>query len=223
VVAELCQEVAALLASGKVVGWFQGRMEYGPRALGNRSILADPRDPLMQKRLNLMIKMREGFRPFAPVVLAEERDAWFDLDRPSPYMLLAVPVAQQMREPLPAGYAEMPLYEKLYVPRSRIPAVTHVDFSARVQTVYRETNERLHGLLSAFRDLTGCPVLVNTSFNVKDEPIVCSPEDAVRCYLGTGMDVLAMGDWLFVKDGTDLSNSSGLPTESISASPMDPT
>jgi carbamoyltransferase len=197
--AELCREVAGLLAEGRVVGWFQGRMEYGPRALGNRSILADPRNPQMQKRLNLKTKLREGFRPFAPAVLAEEQSKWFDLDRSSPYMLLTAPVAVGQRTPLPPDYADLSLFDKLYVVRSTIPAVTHVDFSARVQTVTRDLNERFWQLLDAFRALTGCPVLVNTSFNVKDEPIVCSPEDAVRCFLATGIDVLVMGDCLYIK------------------------
>lgn len=195
----LCRETAQLLAAGKVVGWFQGRMEFGPRALGNRSILADPRHPEMQKRLNLKIKFREGFRPFAPAVLAEDVSRYFDLDRPSPYMLLVAPVAEAARAPLPPGYGEMNLYEKLYTVRSQLPAITHVDFSARVQTVHRENNERFWRLLQSFKGLTDCGVLVNTSFNVKDEPIVCTPEDAMRCFLGTDMDALVIGDWLFMK------------------------
>jgi carbamoyltransferase len=195
----LCREVTQLLAAGKVVGWFQGRMEYGPRALGNRSILADPRHPEMQKRLNLKIKFREGFRPFAPAVLAEDVSRYFDLDRPSPYMLLVAPVAEERRNPLPEGYGQFDLYDKLYAVRSQLPAITHVDFSARVQTVHRETNERFWLLLRAFKEQTGCGVLVNTSFNVKDEPIVCTPEDAMRCFLATGMDALVVGDCLFVK------------------------
>lgn len=204
----LCQKTAELLAQGKVVGWFQGRMEYGPRALGNRSILADPRNPEMHKRLNLKTKLREGFRPFAPAVLAEERASWFALDRPSPYMLLTAPIAERLSKPLPPGYADMPLLEKLYCDRSQLPAVTHVDFSARVQTVSAEANPRFYRLLSAFKALTGCPVLVNTSFNVKDEPIVCTPEDAVRCFLGTGIDVLVMGDQLFTRTSDDIPANS---------------
>jgi carbamoyltransferase len=202
---ELCRETAQFLATGKVVGWFQGRMEYGPRALGNRSILADPRHPEMQKRLNLKTKLREGFRPFAPAVLAEEQSSWFALDRASPYMLLTTPVAEWLRAPLPPGYADMSLYEKLYVNRSQLPAITHVDFSARIQTVGSETNPRFYHLLSIFKGLTGCPVLINTSFNVKDEPLVCSPEDAVRCFLNTGIDVLVMGDLLFTRAADDIS------------------
>ena len=196
----LCRGTAELLSTGKVVGWFQGRMEYGPRALGNRSILADPRHPQMQQRLNLKIKFREGFRPFAPAVVAEEADQWFDLDRPSPYMLLVAPVAERLREPLPPDCAGLGLDEKLYVWRSALPAVTHVDFSARVQTVEREINPRFHRLLQTFGEMTDCPLLVNTSFNVKDEPIVCTPEDAMRCFLATGMDALVVGDHLFIKD-----------------------
>lgn len=195
----LCHETARLLADGKVVGWFQGRMEYGPRALGNRSILADPRHPEMQKRLNQKIKYREGFRPFAPAVLAEDVSNYFDLDGFSPYMLLVAPVAETLRRPLPDRYGGMELYEKLYTVRSQLPAITHVDFSARVQTVHRETNALFHQVLSAFREITGCGVLVNTSFNVKDEPIVCTPEDAICCFISTDMDALVLGDNLIVR------------------------
>jgi carbamoyltransferase len=195
----LCGETAQLLSEGKVVGWFQGRMEYGPRALGNRSILGDPRDPEMQKRLNLKIKYREGFRPFAPSVLEEDFSDFFELDRPSPYMLLVAPVKSERSSPLPEDYWELPLRERLYHRRSDIPAVTHVDFSARIHTVAREINERYWELLQAFKEQTGCPVLVNTSFNVRGEPIVCTPEDAYRCFMRTEMDYLVMGDCLFDK------------------------
>jgi carbamoyltransferase len=156
----------------------------------------------MQKQLNLKVKFREGFRPFAPAVLAEEQAAWFDLDRPSPYMLLTAPVTAARRSALPADSAAQDLFEKLYTVRSSIPAVTHVDFSARLQTVTCDSNERFWQLLSAFRERTGCPVLVNTSFNVKDEPIVCTPEDAIGCFLATGIDALVMGDSLFTKEET---------------------
>jgi carbamoyltransferase len=195
----LCEETARLLSEGKVVGWFQGRMEYGPRALGNRSILADPRHPEMQKRLNLKIKHREGFRPFAPSVLEEDSSAYFGLDCPSPYMLLVAPVREDHCNPPPENYDELSMLERLYYLRSDIPAVTHVDYSARVQTVSRETNERYWRLINTFKERTGCPVIVNTSFNVRGEPIVCTPEDAYRCFMRTEMDYLAMGDYLFDK------------------------
>lgn len=197
--AELCRETARLLAGGHVVGWFQGRMEWGPRALGNRSILGDPRRPEMQKRLNLKIKYREGFRPFAPSVLAEEAADYFDLSCPSPYMLLVAPVREERRLALPEGYHHLDLFDRLYVVRSAIPAVTHVDYSARLQTVHRDTNERYWLLIKAFQELTGCAVLVNTSFNVRGEPIVCTPEDAYRCFRRTEMDYLVLGDFLFAR------------------------
>ncbi len=199
--AELVAAVADLLAGEKVVGWFQGRMEFGPRALGARSILADPRSPRTQATLNLKIKFRESFRPFAPAVLREEADAWFDLPRgrESPYMLLVAPVRPEHRRPLTAEeqrvMADDPdLRRRVNVVRSTIPAVTHVDSSARVQTVDAGRNPRFHRLLGAFRERTGCPVLVNTSFNVRGEPIVCTPEDAYRCFLATDMDVLVLED-----------------------------
>jgi carbamoyltransferase len=196
---QVCRETAQLLAEGNVVGWFQGRMEWGPRALGNRSILGDPRNPEMQKRLNLKIKYREGFRPFAPSVLAEETRTYFDLTCPSPYMLLVAPVQEAHRRSLPEGYLKLNLFDRLYVLRSDLPAITHVDFSARVQTVHRDTNERYWLLIKAFQDLTGCAVIVNTSFNVRGEPIVCTPEDAYRCFRRTEMDYLVLGDFLFDK------------------------
>jgi len=196
---ELCREVARLLDEGSVVGWFQGRMEYGPRALGNRSILGDARNPEMQKKLNLKIKYREGFRPFAPSVLIEDAPEYFDLDRASPYMLLVAPVAEQRRNPVPGDYASLPLFKRLYVLRSDIPAVTHVDFSARIQTVHKNTNERYWRLINAFKQRTGFGVIVNTSFNVRGEPIVCTPEDAYTCFMRTEMDYLVLGDFLFAK------------------------
>ena len=195
----LCDTVCAHLAAGRAVGWFQGRMEYGPRALGGRSILGDPRHPEMQKKLNLKIKYREGFRPFAPSVLAEKVSECFELDRPSPYMLLVAPVAEALRKPLPEGYFQKPMFERLYVERSSLPAITHVDFSARVQTVHKKTNERYWRLISRFNEREGCPVVVNTSFNVRGEPIVCTPEDAYRCFMRTEMDHLVIGDCLFNK------------------------
>jgi len=174
-------------------------MEYGPRALGNRSILGDARDLQMQKNLNLKIKFREGFRPFAPSVMEEDLQEYFELDRPSPYMLLVAPVARRRRKPVPNGEAELEILERLYHPRSDIPAVTHVDYSARIQSVSRQTNETYWRLLRAFKEKTGCSVLVNTSFNVRGEPIVCTPEDAYRCFMRTQMDYLAMGNLLFDK------------------------
>jgi carbamoyltransferase len=193
----LPERVAALLAEGRVVGWFQGRMEFGPRALGARSILGDPRDPTMQRRMNVAIKFREGFRPFAPSVLAERAGDWFDLDAESPYMLLTAPVRADRR--LPDAPGDRWGIDRLNVPRSEIPAVTHVDHSARVQTVDAATHPAYHALLRAFEARTGCPVLVNTSFNVRGEPIVCTPADAYRCFMRTGIDHLAVGPFLLDK------------------------
>ena len=195
----LTSDVAARLAEGQVGGWFQGRMEFGPRALGNRSIIGDPRNPEMQKRLNLKIKFREGFRPFAPSVLEEDVADYFELDRPSPYMLLVTPVRTDRQQPLPPGYADLPMYERLYHLRSDLPAITHVDYSARIQTVSHATNPRYWDLIDAFKRLTGCAVLVNTSFNVRGEPIVCTPDDAYRCFMRTEMDFLVMGDYVLDK------------------------
>jgi carbamoyltransferase len=197
--AELPGVVAELLADGKVVGLFQGRMEFGPRALGCRSIIADARSPAMQSVLNLKIKFRESFRPFAPAVLRERVADWFDLDYESPYMLLVAGVAASHRVPVPAGYERLFGIEKLHVPRSTIPAVTHVDDSARVQTVRREDNPLYYDIIQAFEARTGCPVIVNTSFNVKDEPIVCTPEDAYRCFMKTQIDVLVLESHVIVK------------------------
>ena len=197
--AALAYDVAARLDAGEVGGWFQGRMEFGPRALGNRSIIGDPRNPEMQKRLNLKIKFREGFRPFAPSVLEEDVAAYFELDGRSPYMLLVTPVRKDRQQPLPSDYAERPMYERLYLVRSDLPAITHVDYSARVQTVSRGTNPRYWTLIDAFKQLTGCAVLVNTSFNVRGEPIVCTPDEAYRCFMRTDMDFLVIGDYVFEK------------------------
>jgi carbamoyltransferase len=198
---------AALLAASvdalveeKAVGWFQGRMEFGPRALGARSILADPRSPRMQSMLNLKVKYRESFRPFAPSVLGEDVKEWFELHTDSPYMLLVADVVQGRRKPMTPDQQKLFGAGKLNVARSDIPAVTHVDYSARVQTVHKETNPRYHALLTAFKERTGCPVLVNTSFNVRGEPIVCTPEDAFGCFMGTGMEVLVAGNCLLRKE-----------------------
>ena len=199
----LIDRTAQALADGKAVGWFQGRMEFGPRALGNRSILADPRDPHMQKKLNLKVKYRESFRPFAPSVLREYVSDWFDIDVDSPYMLMVAPVCERHRREMTSEEQQLFGIDKLNVPRSSIPAVTHVDYSARVQTVHRETNPLYHDLISRFHALTGCPVLVNTSFNVRGEPIVCTPEDAFRCFMGSEIDVLAAGNCYLVKDEQD--------------------
>ena len=195
----LCDDVAELLAEGNVAGWFQGKMEFGPRALGNRSIIGDPRNPDMQKKLNLKIKYREGFRPFAPSVLEEDINTYFDLDRPTPYMLLVAPVKENRRNPLPKGYEEMEMYERLYHIRSDIPAITHVDYSARIQSVSKNKNPRYWKLINSFKKLTGFGIVVNTSFNVRGEPIVCSPYDAYLCFMRTEMDYLVMGDYLFSK------------------------
>lgn len=191
------------LAEGLALGWHQGRMEFGPRALGNRSILGDPRSPTMQKILNLKVKYRESFRPFAPAVLREDVADWFELDHDSPYMLLVADVRKDRRIPMTEEQQKLFGIEKLNVPRSSIPAVTHVDYSARIQTVHRETNPRFYALLSRFKQLTGCPVLVNTSFNIRGEPIVESPEDAFRCFMGTELDLLAVGNCLLRKQDQD--------------------
>ena len=195
----LYDRTAERLEAGDAVGWFQGRMEFGPRALGNRSILGDPRQPDMQKTLNLKIKFRESFRPFAPSVLAEDAADYFEIDEPSPYMLMVTDVKRNRRRHRSAGDESLFGIDKLNVPRSDIPAVTHVDYSARIQTVHRETNPRYHALIERFKERTGCAVLVNTSFNVRGEPIVSAPEDAFRCFMGTGMETLAVGNCLLRK------------------------
>jgi carbamoyltransferase len=191
------------LAQGKALGWFQGRMEFGPRALGNRSILGDPRSPTMQKTLNLKVKYRESFRPFAPSVLRERVGDWFEMRCDSPYMLLVADVLENRRREMTAEEKQLFGIDKLNVPRSDIPAVTHVDYSARIQTVHEDTNPRYHALIAAFERKTGCPVLVNTSFNVRGEPIVCTPEDAFRCFMGTELDVLAVGNCYLRKQAQD--------------------
>lgn len=188
------------LAAGRALGWFQGRMEFGPRALGGRSILGDPRSSSMQKTLNLKVKYRESFRPFAPSVLREKVAEWFDLDGDSPYMLLVADVAQSKRIVMSDKDNALFGIDRLNVSRSEIPAVTHVDYSARVQTVREDTNPRYYSLISAFGKLTGCPVVVNTSFNVRGEPIVCTPEDAFRCFMGTEIETLVIGNCLLRKE-----------------------
>ena len=197
---ELIRSCVEILQEGKAVGWFQGRMEFGPRSLGARSILGDARSPQMQSVLNLKVKFRESFRPFAPSVLREDVSEWFDLDTDSPYMLLVADISKKYQRPMTDEQKQLFGIEKLNVPRSDIPAITHVDYSARIQTVHRETNPRYHKLLSAFKSQTGCPVLVNTSFNVRGEPIVCTPEDAFRCFMGTGIEALAIGNCFLRKE-----------------------
>jgi carbamoyltransferase len=197
--ATLLQRSAELLANAQVMGWFQGRMEFGPRALGNRSILADARIVDMQLKMNLKIKFRESFRPFAPAVLAEDADSWFELPTASPYMLLVANLKQEHRLACADAADAAPGTSALNLPRSSVPAITHVDDSARVQTVDADTTPRFHGLLTEFKRLTGCPILINTSFNVRGEPIVCTPEDAFSCFMATGIDALAVGNCLLVK------------------------
>jgi carbamoyltransferase len=199
----LIEVAAQALAAGQAVGWFQGAMEFGPRALGARSILGDPRSPTMQKTLNLKVKYRESFRPFAPSVLREDLANWFELDADSPYMLLVASVKQNRQRPMREAERALFGIDKLNVPRSEIPAVTHVDYSARIQTVHADTNPRYHALISRFKALTGCPVLVNTSFNVRGEPIVCTPEDAFRCFMGTEIELLVVGNCVLHKDEQD--------------------
>ncbi|MBV8845372.1 MAG: carbamoyltransferase [Bryobacterales bacterium] len=200
---ELIQRSVDALVEGKAVGWFQGRMEFGPRALGNRSILGDARSPSMQSLLNLKVKYRESFRPFAPSVLRDDVSEWFEMDADSPYMLLVADVKEERRIAMTPQQQQLFGIDKLNIPRSAIPAVTHVDYSARVQTVHAETNPRYHALISAFKAKTGCPVIVNTSFNIRGEPIVGTPEDAFRCFMGTEIEVLAVGNCFLRKEDQD--------------------
>jgi carbamoyltransferase len=200
---DLLDATVKALADEKAVGWFQGRMEFGPRALGARSILGDPRSPTMQKMLNLKVKYRESFRPFAPSVLCEDTADWFEMDVNSPYMLLVAQVKKSRQRAMSEAERRLFGIEKLNVPRSEIPAVTHVDYSARIQTVHSDTNQRYYELISRFKALTGCPVLVNTSFNVRGEPIVCTPQDAFRCFMGTEIDMLVVGDCVMRKEDQD--------------------
>jgi carbamoyltransferase len=203
--AGLVDACADALAGEKALGWFQGRMEFGPRALGGRSILGDARSPAMQSVLNLKVKYRESFRPFAPSVLREDVADWFELDADSPYMLLVADVKEGRRIPMTAQQQALFGIDKLNVPRSQIPAVTHVDYSARIQTVHRETNPRYYALIAKFKEKTGCPAIVNTSFNVRGEPIVGTPEDAFRCFMGTEIERLAVGNCLLLKEEQDQS------------------
>jgi len=195
--------VAEQLANEKIVGWFNGRMEFGPRALGCRSILGDPRSPRMQAQMNIKIKFREGFRPFAPSVLREHVSDYIELDCDSPYMLLVSGLKKERCMPRYGDEEKLSLTEWVNRPRSDLPAITHVDYSARIQTVHANTNPLFHQLLKRFKEKTGCPVLVNTSFNVRGEPIVCTPEDAFRCFMGTDIDVLAIGNCYLRKSDQD--------------------
>ncbi len=200
---DLIEQVASALANEKAVGWMQGRMEFGPRALGGRSIIADPRSPVMQKQLNLKVKYRESFRPFAPSILYEDVNQWFEHDTDSPYMLLVADVQKDKR--LAMTKEEQALFgiDRLNIPRSSVPAITHVDYSARIQTVHKETNPRYHAVISKFKEKTGCPLVVNTSFNVRGEPIICTATDAFKCFMGTQLDILAVGNYLLVKEQQD--------------------
>ena len=196
---DLIEKVATSLTEEKAVGWMQGRMEFGPRALGGRSIIADPRSPIMQKQLNLKVKYRESFRPFAPSVLREDVKEWFEHDADSPYMLLVADVQRNKRQTMTSEEEALFGIEKLNISRSSVPAITHVDYSARIQTVHAETNPRYHALISKFKEKTGCPLLVNTSFNVRGEPIICTPTDAFKCFMGSELDILSIGNFFLVK------------------------
>ena len=200
---EMIEEVASALANEKAVGWMQGRMEFGPRALGGRSIIADPRSPVMQKQLKLKVKYRESFRPFAPSVLQEDVNEWFEHNSDSPYILLVADVKEDKRCAMSKDEEVLFGIDKLNVPRSTVPAITHVDYSARIQTVHADTNPRYHAVISKFKEMTGCPLVVNTSFNVRGEPIICTPTDAFKCFMGTEMDVLAVGNFVLYKEQQD--------------------
>ncbi len=200
---DLINEVATLLSNQKAVGWMQGRMEFGPRALGGRSIIADPRSPEMQRLLNLKVKYRESFRPFAPSVLIDDLSEWFEMNNESPYMLLVADLIKDKRKEMSPKEEALFGINKLNIPRSLVPAITHVDYSARVQTVNKKTNPLYHDLLSKFKELTDCPMLVNTSFNVRGEPIVCTPSDAFKCFMGTKLDILVIGDFILYKEQQD--------------------
>ncbi len=201
----LIDKVAVALADEKAIGWMQGRMEFGPRALGSRSIIADPRSPFMQKQLNLKVKYRESFRPFAPSVLREHVSEWFEYDEDSPYMLMVATVKEHKRYSVTEEEESLFGLDKLYVKRSSVPAITHVDYSARIQTVHRETNPLYHALISKFYEMTGCPLVVNTSFNVRGEPIICTPTDAFKCFMGTELDALAIGNYLLIKEDQNIT------------------
>ena len=196
---ELPEKIADLISEQNVVGWFQGRMEFGPRALGSRTIIGDARSPETQKVINLKIKYRESFRPFAPSIREEDISEYFDIDRPSPYMLLVANVSQNKQVPMTEEQESYFGLKKLNIPRSEIPAVTHVDYSARIQSVSKKTNKRYHEMLTVFKEKYGCPVVVNTSFNVRGEPIVCTPSDAYKCFMRTEMDYLLLNNFLLYK------------------------
>jgi len=202
---KLIRTVAEKLADQKTVGWFQGRMEFGPRALGSRSILADPKSEKMQKELNLKIKFRESFRPFAPSVLSDQVGKWFEMSKDSPYMLLVSKIKKNLRIPMTLEQENLFGIEKLNIKRSTVPAITHVDYTARIQTVHKETNEKYYDLINKFFELSGCPILVNTSFNIRGEPIVCSVKDAFKCFMGTNLDVLVCENILLLKEDQDKS------------------
>ena len=197
---DLIDKVAEDLSNNKAIGWMQGRMEFGPRALGGRSIIADPRSPTMQKQLNLKVKYRESFRPFAPSVLVEDVSEWFKHETDSPYMLLVSEIKEDKRRIMNKKEESLFGIDKLNVPRSSVPAITHVDYSARLQTVHKDTNRLYHAVISKFKEKTGCPIIVNTSFNVRGEPIVCTPTDAFKCFMGTELDVLVVGNYLLYKE-----------------------
>ena len=200
---DLLEQVANALANLKAIGWMQGRMEFGPRALGGRSIISDPRSPIMQKQLNLKVKYRESFRPFAPSVLREDVNEWFELESDSPYMLVVADVRKDKRHEMTSEEEALFGIEKLNVPRSSVPAITHVDYSSRIQTVHADTNPRFHAVISKFKEKTGCSLVVNTSFNVRGEPIICTPTDAFKCFMGTEMDVLSIGNYVLYKEQQD--------------------
>ncbi|MAR41733.1 MAG: hypothetical protein CMA43_00895 [Euryarchaeota archaeon] len=202
---ELIDRIVTALANKKAIGWFQGKMEFGPRALGSRSIIADPRSPEIQKQLNLKVKYRESFRPFAPSVLIEDVNEWFEHDEDSPYMLFVAGVKQDKRRIMTKEEDALFGIDKLNIPRSYVPAITHIDYSARIQTVHADTNPRYHALISRFKEKTDCPIVVNTSFNVRGEPIVCTPTDAFKCFMGTELDILAIENYILFKEEQDLS------------------
>ena len=202
---QIIKITAQSLAEGKTIGWMDGRMEFGPRALGARSIIADPRSPNMQKQLNLKIKYRESFRPFAPSILREDLTDWFEINIDSPYMLFVADIIKEKQHHLTQQEKQLFGIEKLNIKRSDIPAVTHIDYSARIQTVHKETNSRYHELISQFKKLTGCPIIINTSFNVRGEPIVCTPEDAFRCFMGTELDMFVINNLILKKEDQNLS------------------
>ena len=197
---DMTDTIAKELSNQKIVGWFQGRMEFGPRALGSRSIIADPKSKNMQKDLNIKVKFRESFRPFAPSVLIDEAKNWFDLETESPYMLLVTNIKKKHQIEMTKENKLLFGIDKLNISRSSIPAVTHIDYSARIQTVHKETNYKYYDLIKRFKDLTGCPILVNTSFNVRGEPIVCSIEDAYNCFIGTNIDILVCNNFVLYRE-----------------------